>query len=323
MTAIRKDVLRDYKKSNKDRRKRLVSDWGFGTEKEFLSYLQNDPESACEKGGRSKTTGTGKKRGRKPGVKNKPKEPVITKLTPATKLVEGNKPMDYVIAFDTTGSMRSYIASVRKHVVNLVENLFSNTTDLRIKIVAFGDYCDMVGVNSFGNAYQSMELTSDRQALINFVNDARNTPGGDGDEFYELVIRKINTETDWREGVEKSVLFIADAGPHQLGYSYKKIIQNNKIDWEEEAQVAKQMGIQYDTLRINPGEEWYERLSQITGGACMNFSNADKISKVVESTVYARASSASFSKVTAEAMASGDEEMMSVNRTLSKTLLKE
>lgn len=315
MTTIRKDVLRGYKKSNKARRERLLSDWGFKTEKEFLSYLQNDPELPCEKGGVSKTTGTRGVRGRKPGVKNKTKE--------EAEVQEWSKPMDYVIAFDTTGSMKSYIQSVRDHVIDLVGKLFSNTADLRIKIVAFGDYCDMPNKTNFGRAYQTIELTSDKEALIKFVRDANNTHGGDGDEFYELVIRKINTETAWREGVQKAVLFIGDAAPHPIGYNYRDIIQDNQIDWKEEVKVAKQMGIQYDTLKIVPEERWYETLSEITGGACMNFSNASKISNVVESTVYARASSASFKKVTMEAMDSGDTEMMSVNATLTKTLAVE
>jgi len=44
---------------------------------------------------------------------------------------------------------------------------------------------------------------------------AQNTSGGDGDEFYELVIKKIVEEMDWREGSTKAVLLIADANPHE------------------------------------------------------------------------------------------------------------
>ncbi len=51
--------------------------------------------------------------------------------------------LDMVIAFDTTGSMSAYINAVKTHVKELVPKLFSSNPDLRIGIVAFGDYCDM------------------------------------------------------------------------------------------------------------------------------------------------------------------------------------
>lgn len=44
-------------------------------------------------------------------------------------------------------------------------------------------------------------------------NSVENTYGGDSDEFYELVIKKIVEETNWREGSIKAVLLIADASP--------------------------------------------------------------------------------------------------------------
>ena len=66
--------------------------------------------------------------------------------------------------------------------------------------------------------------------IIKFINEAQDTSGGDGDEFYELVIKKITEETEWREGSTKAVLLIADAAPHKVGYSYKGIISNAQID---------------------------------------------------------------------------------------------
>lgn len=109
--------------------------------------------------------------------------------------------LDMVIAFDTTGSMAQYIEAVRKEVMDLIPNLFKNNDDLRLGIVAFGDYCDMKNAYEFGNAYQCLMPTNDQKAIINFVKNSKDTSGGDGDEFYELVIRKIVNETPWREGI--------------------------------------------------------------------------------------------------------------------------
>ena len=62
--------------------------------------------------------------------------------------------LDMVIAFDTTGSMSAYINAVKNHVKELVPKLFGSNPDLRIGIVAFGDYCDMKSKDNFGKAYQ-------------------------------------------------------------------------------------------------------------------------------------------------------------------------
>ena len=59
-----------------------------------------------------------------------------------------NGKLDMVIAFDTTGSMAAYIE------------------DLRLGIVAFGDYCDMANRETFGDAYQCIPLTGNETAIL-------------------------------------------------------------------------------------------------------------------------------------------------------------
>lgn len=124
--------------------------------------------------------------------------------------------LDMVIAFDTTGSMNAYIEAVKLQVKELIPKLFKQNPDLRIGIVAFGDYCDMPSKDRFGKAYQVCGLTDNENRLIEFITKAQSTSGGDSDEFYELVIKKIVEETNWREGSTKAVLLIADAEPHKV-----------------------------------------------------------------------------------------------------------
>ena len=199
--------------------------------------------------------------------------------------------LDMVIAFDTTGSMSAYINAVKTHVKELVPKLFSSNPDLRIGIVAFGDYCDMKSKDNFGKAYQVLGLTNDEDEIIKFINKAQNTGGGDGDEFYELVIKKITEETTWREGSTKAVLLIADAAPHKVGYSYsyKDIVSNAQIDWREEAKKASELGIKFDTMTINPiYVEWYKELSAMTNGVSVPFKNSGKTSQVIEAAALSR-----------------------------------
>lgn len=195
--------------------------------------------------------------------------------------------LDLVIAFDTTGSMSSYIGDVKKHVTTLVPKLLDTNPDIRIGVVAFGDYCDMEGKDAFGAAYQVLPLTNNKGKIINFVRNAKNTSGGDGDEFYELVIKKITEETDWREDATKSVLLIADAYPHPVGYSYRGIVKESQIDWEVEARKSADQGIKWDTMKIG-SQAWLVQLSEMTNGVSVPFSESKNTTHLVEAAALAR-----------------------------------
>lgn len=197
--------------------------------------------------------------------------------------------LDMVIAFDTTGSMAAYIEDVRQQVTDLIPRLFKNNEDLRLGIVAFGDYCDMRNAQDFGDAYQCIQPTNDANALINFVRESKDTFGGDSDEFYELVIKRIVEETPWRDDSTRSVLLIADAEPHPIGYSCENYIVNNQINWVREAGKAAAKGIKFDTVTIC-NQPWLKQLSEITDGLSVPFSSSGKTSILVEASISARGS---------------------------------
>ena len=226
--------------------------------------------------------------------------------------------LDMVIAFDTTGSMAAYIGAVRKEVSDLVPKLFRDNPDLRLGIVAFGDYCDMPNAQEYGKAYQCIQPTDNENELIRFIKDSQDTSGGDGDEFYELVIKKIVEETPWREGSTRSILLIADAHPHRLGYSYENIIVDNKIDWRKEASKAASMKIKIDTVTITDAS-WFKELSDMTNGTSIPFHTGYKTGRLVEAAIYAKGSMVSRELFdTMEADLGDDAEMKAVYRKLRK-----
>ena len=231
--------------------------------------------------------------------------------------------LDMVIAFDTTGSMASYINAVKSHVKELIPKLFKQNPDLRIGIVAFGDYCDMPSKDRFGSAYQVCELTDNENSLIEFITNAQSTNGGDGDEFYELVIKKIVEETNWREGSTKAVLLIADSRPHMVGYSYGDRVVNNQIDWREEAKKAAEKGIKFDTLTI--GEDgWYKELSSTTNGVSAPFRTSSKTSQLVEAAALARGGEKTrdlYNATMYSFKTSGDAEMTAVYAAYKKEVI--
>ena len=225
--------------------------------------------------------------------------------------------LDMVIAFDTTGSMAAYIGAVRQEVADLIPKLFKDNPDLRLGIVAFGDYCDMINSQEFGKAYQYIMPTENENELVRFIKESQDTSGGDGDEFYELVLKKIIEETPWRDGSSRSILLIADAEPHRLGYSYENIIRDNQIDWREEARKAAAQMIKIDTVTITDAP-WFRELSALTNGTSVPFHTGYKTARLVEAAVYAKGSHKSrafFDRMEAEC---DDAEMKEVYKRYRK-----
>lgn len=218
--------------------------------------------------------------------------------------------LDLVIAFDTTGSMSNYINEVRDNVVSLIPELFHDNEDLKLGIVAFGDYCDMNGPEDFGPAYQCYKLSSNKHKLIEFVRHTQDTFGGDEPEFYELVIRKIVHETDWREGAKRSVLLIGDSYPHQ----------NKSINWKAEAKIAAIRKVSFDTVQIQP-LDWMAELSSITGGRCIPFKSHARTLALIKAAVFSRGSSRARSKFDSLMASATDEETKKIfNSYLSDRL---
>lgn len=208
------------------------------------------------------------------------------KVTP-----KGKGKLDMVIAFDTTGSMAAYIDDVRHQVAEMIPRIFKDNEDLRLGIVAFGDYCDMNSRDDFGDAYQCIPLTDNENDIIKFVKESKDTCGGDGDEFYELVLRKIIEESPWREDSSKAILLIADADPHEVGYTYRDYVAGNQIDWKIEAKKAADMKIKIDTVSIC-GRPWYKELSAMTNGISVPFKSSGKTGAMIETATTARSAMA-------------------------------
>ena len=284
-----KEELAKFMKANKQRREKVAEKNGFKTANKYKAFLKGK----------------------------------IGGIEESSEL--DSQPLDMVVAFDTTGSMSSYISAVRKHVKELIPKIFKNSPNVQMKIVAFGDYCDMIDKDTFGKAYQESSLTNDAEELIDFVNFSHDTGGGDSDEFYELVIKKIVEETPWREDAKKSILLIGDAEPHEIGYFYdghydEIIIKDNQIDWKQECKKAAEKGIQIDTLRIHDYITFYEEVSRITNGVCLNFSNSEKTSNIVEGLAYARSSTTAYYSTMDTVTASGDEELIGAYKQMGTLL---
>ncbi len=166
---------------------------------------------------------------------------------------------DIVFSFDTTGSMHPCLEEVKRNIGEIIPKLFNEVPDLRIAIIAHGDYCD--GTNTI----KTLDFTDDKNKIIDFVKKAPRTGGGDYPECYELVLHNTK-DLSWRfDATMKSLIMIGDAIPHD------KNSNPHKIDWKEECDKLNVRNIQvYSVQCLNSGDseayEFYSTVSNKTNG---------------------------------------------------------
>jgi hypothetical protein len=171
--------------------------------------------------------------------------------------------IDAVFSFDTTGSMYPCLTQVRRTVSQMVKQLFKDIPDLRIAVIAHGDYCDE------GNPYtiQINDFSTNPDNIVNFVNNVKPTFGGDWPECYELVLHEARTKLNWQSGRSKILVMIGDAIPHETNYPGNK----NHIDWENELGLLKEASINVYGVHAMPGirkasKGFYQTIADKTDG---------------------------------------------------------
>lgn len=165
---------------------------------------------------------------------------------------------DVVFSFDTTGSMSQCIREVRRKVKDVVLRLFNEIPGIRIGIVAHGDYCDK------NDLMKHIDLGTDSQKIIEFIESTPDTNGGDYPEAYEYVLREVQ-KFSWNSESMRAFVMIGDAYPHA------KEDNPEKIDWKEEVEEIKKMGINiYSVQALYSGNAksytFFKQMASITNG---------------------------------------------------------
>src|SRR3954464_13042663 len=106
--------------------------------------------------------------------------------------------IEVIFSFDTTGSMYPCLTQVRREVKATVKRLFKDVPDIRIGVIAHGDYCDA------GSSYvtKKFDFSTDQNKIANCVSDVSPTGGGDAAECYELVLHEARSFS-WSAGKKK------------------------------------------------------------------------------------------------------------------------
>lgn len=135
--------------------------------------------------------------------------------------------LDLIFLIDTTGSMGDDIANVKASASEIVEAIDSKGYDYRIAIADYRDY----PVAPYGGwldypYHLDLPFSNDKNDIINAINGLTLGWGGDWQEsvYSGLVAamkdpcKEIPCESSanygWREGVNKAIILIGDAPPH-------------------------------------------------------------------------------------------------------------
>ena len=186
---------------------------------------------------------------------------------------------DVVFSFDTTGSMSSCISDVRRNIEKVATRLFDEIPELRLSIIAHGDYCDGDKVISI------LDFTNDKEQIKKFIQETPDTYGGDYPKCYELVLNRVRG-LSWRaDATMKSLVLIGDAPPHERNENPEK------LDWKEEAEKLANRNIQvYSIQCLNRGEResynFYSKVSQITNGYHLFLNQFSYIVDMIQAVCY-------------------------------------
>lgn len=192
----------------------------------------------------------------------------------------GKEAIEVIFSFDTTGSMYPCLTQVRREVKATVNRLFKDVPDIRIGIIAHGDYCDK------GSTYvtKRFDFSTNKEKICDFITKVEPTGGGDAAECYELVLNE-SREFSWSAGKKKVLVLIGDDVPHG-----KNEAQNyKKLDWRNELKLLLEAGIQvYGVQALNRkhATKFYEDIAEETGGFHLELDQFSSITDMILAVAY-------------------------------------
>lgn len=192
--------------------------------------------------------------------------------------------IDLLISFDTTGSMYPCLTQVRRGCKQLVKDLFDRVPNLRIGVISHGDYCD--GTQKI----KTLDLTSNSNSVISFIDNAPQTSGGDEDKCYELVLNEAR-KFSWTAGKNKAMILIGDCNPHPMSY------RDCKHDWRNEAKLLVEAGISIypvQALGRSHCTRFYNELAKISGTPKLDLPQFSDISDIICGVCYHQAGPSQF-----------------------------
>lgn len=199
--------------------------------------------------------------------------------------------IDIVFSFDTTGSMSPCIAEVRRRLDETIGKIFSTFPNVRIGLVAHGDYCDEGSNWSRKDSYvtRTIDLTTNESSLRSFITTTKNTSGGDNDECYEKVLHDVQNFS-WN-GETHCLVMIGDANPHEER-AYKTDPYCMKFpyyDWKTECVHLREKGVRIYSVHAlgnSSSRSFWTSMASLTGGTYLQLHQLSDIIQLINGVTY-------------------------------------
>ncbi|XP_060078477.1 uncharacterized protein LOC132557965 [Ylistrum balloti] len=179
-------------------------------------------------------------------------------------------PREIVFSFDTTGSMYNYMEEASYRMRELMNRVQEDMPGIRLAFVAHGDYYDLANDRYL---IKWIDFGASVDEVDTFFENLPITHGGDADECYELVLRKVRESLSWTVGSQRSLVMIGDSDPHEPGYKFNDFV--NDIDWRQETKLLNEMGVRIYALQVGYTSNFYKQIAQMTSGAHLRIENTD------------------------------------------------
>ncbi len=205
--------------------------------------------------------------------------PPVVLTPPATSAA-----LDLIFCIDVTGSMEDDIASVKAAAANIVDTIAAKNEDYRVALIAYRDWDDSMGLSMF----EDYAFSSDKGAIIANINSLGVGGGDDTPEaVFEVLMRAIDSKVvgGWRNNVNKQVILMGDAPPHnpsREGFTAASVAKAAKEADPVviQALVVGNSGV-YDTDAVAA----FRELAELTKGNFFEAADASKVTEVLQDTI--------------------------------------
>lgn len=203
----------------------------------------------------------------------------------AKKTIKAKKPpktapqlVEVMVSFDTTGSMAHALHEVRSGIVDLLTEMFRDVPNLRIGLLAHGDYCDKG--NPLSYLTKQCGLTDDKKKLMDFVKTTGDTGGGDAAECYEHILWCAK-HFRWTHGSKRVLVMIGDDLPHPTTDKQNEA----KLDWRTELSDLAAMGVQIYGVQAGSNhyaDYFWAKLGSETGGHHLRLQEFSDVPRMIQ-----------------------------------------
>jgi Mg-chelatase subunit ChlD len=193
----------------------------------------------------------------------------------------GSGALDLIFCIDVTSSMGDDINQVKAAAASIVDTVASDNEDYRVAIIAFRDWGD-------DPVFEDYLFSTDKATIVENINSLTVSGGGDTPEaVYEALMRAIDSTSvgGWRRDVNKQVILMGDAPPHDPGRNGETAPAVAKAAEEADPvviqAVAVALGGEFDAAMVTA----FRELADLTAGNYFEAADASEVPEVLQKTI--------------------------------------